>query len=69
MPIYVYWCSKCQKEVEVLQGMNDESPYCPECGQKMEQKMTFPAMVKIRGFGGYPSRRKMVNDTAPYSKG
>lgn len=67
MPIYIYKCAECQTGVEALQGINGENPNC-ECGQKMEKQLTFPVMVKIKGKGGYPSRRKMINDTAPYSK-
>ena len=32
----------------------------------MHKKPTFPAMVKIKGSGGYPSRRKFVKGTAPF---
>jgi putative FmdB family regulatory protein len=65
MPIYEYECG-CGFTIEKLQYGLD-TPRCPKCGLKMMRKPTFPIMVKIRGMGGYPSRRKMIKDTAPYS--
>jgi len=65
MPIYEYVCDKCLNVIEKLQDMDTSPPLC--CGQEMRRKPTFPAMVKIKGMGGYPSRRKMIKDTAPYS--
>jgi len=44
-----------------------EIALCPNCGKMMVRKPTFPAMVKIKGEGGYPSRRKQVKGTAPYT--
>lgn len=37
------------------------------CGQEMVKLPTFPAMIKIKGLGGYPSRRKFLGGTAPYT--
>jgi len=67
MPIYKYECDKCFLVIERLQEMNSPPPKC--CGIDMERRMTFPAMVKVKGSGGYPSRRKMIGDTAPYCMG
>lgn len=72
MPVYVYECGKCLFTVDKLTPMSDEIPEinCPICKIPMRRKPTFPAMVKIKGMGGYPSRRAMINKgTAPYSKG
>lgn len=67
MPIYRYRCDKCVLELEKVQGINEEIPPCPECGKVLVKVSTYPAMVKVKGEGGYPSRRKYVKGTAPYS--
>lgn len=44
MPLYVFSCSLCQKEIEVLQGYNDERPTKhEECGGVLTQKFGIPA--------------------------
>jgi len=60
MPIYEYKCSECGEKLEVLQR---EMADVMCCGKPMERKITFPAMIKIKGEGGYPSRRKQVRNT------
>lgn len=54
MPIYRYSC--CGKEIEVLQGINEDSPLCPDCGTKMEKLPTSPAIIRIEDKGGVPLR-------------
>ena len=40
MPLYSFHCADCDKDAELLVGMNDE-PVCPACGgQKMERLMS-----------------------------
>ena len=63
MPIYEYKCSKCGDEVEILRAMADDLPDCTDCGIPMERQITAPAMIKIKGGGGYPSRRKQIRNT------
>jgi len=59
LPIYGYYCSTCGEEREVFQhSMTDVE--C--CGKPMERKL-FAPMVKIKGEGGYPSRRKQIRNT------
>ena len=67
MPIYLYKCASCQIETEKYQSMGAMPPPCPDCGKEMERKPTYPAVVKIKGMGGYPYRRKKIHGTAPYS--
>jgi len=69
MAIYVYECNKCLFLVEKIQPMGGETPNCPDCGTAMRKKVTYPVMVKVKGSGGYPSRRKMIQGTAPYCRG
>jgi len=65
MPIYLYRCAKCGSEIEVIHNMKQDTPDC--CGSPMLKLPTCPAMVKMKGMGGYPSRRKFVKGTAPYT--
>ena len=65
MPIYEFRCEECKKELSLVRSMDADCPIC--CGQEMVKLMTAPAMVKIKGSGGYPSRRKFVSGTAPYT--
>jgi len=60
MPIYEYKCSECGYETEVLQT-NYADVQC--CGKPMIRKISSPAMIKIKGEGGYPSRRKQIRNT------
>ncbi len=60
MPVYCYKCVVCGSEKETIQGLSGESPVC--CGESMDKLPTFPAMVKWKGEGGYPSRRKEFAD-------
>lgn len=59
MPLYCYRCSECGSKREVFQhSMTDVE--C--CGKTMERIISIP-MVKIKGAGGYPSRRKQIRNT------
>jgi predicted nucleic acid-binding Zn ribbon protein len=66
MPIYSMMCPNCKDEKDVFQ-QTGKPMLCKECGIEMVKLPTYPAMVKVKGSGGYPSRRKMVQGTAPYS--
>lgn len=61
MPLYDYKCDVCGVVLETIR----ESPLC--CEKPMKRLPSYPAMVKIKGAGGYPSRRKQFNGTAGYS--
>lgn len=65
MPIYELRCV-CGQETEVILGMNETPANCQSCGAAMVKQPTFPAMVRIKGEGGYPSRRKYFRGTAPF---
>ncbi len=57
MPIYLFGC--CGMEVEVIQGIDKETPLCPDCGAEMKRLLTTPAIITIKDKGG----------TRTYSKG
>lgn len=63
MPIIPYRCEKCKKTLDLVQLGNTLVPNC--CGMPMKRVITYPAMIKIKGSGGYPSRRKFLNGSAP----
>ena len=62
MPLYDFRCSNCGNETEVLRRNATEVVSC-ECGTPMEHRFSAPPMIKIKGEGGYPSRRKQVGNT------
>ncbi len=69
MPIYTFQCPVCDKKAEEICQIGDiTKPIC-HCGEEMVKTINFPAMVKVKGMGGYPSRRKFYKGTAPYCGG
>lgn len=63
MPLYDFRCSDCGNETEVLRNSLAEVVSCVQCGSPMERRFSSPPMIKIKGAGGYPSRRKQVRNT------
>jgi len=63
MPIYEYYCSKCEKKFEILEPVSDgdvEKP-CPEC-TSVAQRMISAAAFHFKGSGWYSSDYKTKND-------
>jgi putative FmdB family regulatory protein len=53
MPIYEYECKKCGHRFERIQRFSDPLvKKCPECGGKVEQVLSAPA-VQFKGSGWY----------------
>ena len=58
MPLYEYQCQKCGHRFEKIQKFSDPIlKKCPECGGKIEQMISAPA-IQFKGSGWY------VNDYA-----
>ena len=58
MPLYEYECKKCGHRFEKIQKFSDPMlKKCPECGGKVEQMISAPA-IQFKGSGWY------VNDYA-----
>jgi putative FmdB family regulatory protein len=58
MPLYEYECQKCGHRFEKIQKFSDPMlKKCPECGGKIEQMISAPA-IQFKGSGWY------VNDYA-----
>ncbi|MBQ7528898.1 zinc ribbon domain-containing protein [bacterium] len=54
MPIYVYRCSNCHKEVEKLQHADDAPlTICPDCGQESMHKVVGNVGIVFKGSGFY----------------
>ncbi|MDR1291249.1 MAG: zinc ribbon domain-containing protein [Planctomycetaceae bacterium] len=56
MPIYEYFCPKCEREFELLIRSSD-IPVCPDCGnKKLTREMSAPAThTRSNEFGCKPS--------------
>jgi putative FmdB family regulatory protein len=53
MPLYEYQCKKCGHRFERIQRFSDPLvKKCPECGGKVEQMISAPA-VQFKGTGWY----------------
>jgi len=53
MPLYEYQCAKCGHRFEKIQKFSDRMvKKCPECGGKVEQMISAPA-VQFKGSGWY----------------
>jgi len=54
MPIYVYKCSSCQHELDVLQRISDAPlTVCPQCGAAGLAKQLTAAGFQLKGSGWY----------------
>ncbi len=62
MPLYELYCD-CGHGEERLLEMFESNPPCPECGSIMSRTVGSNIMVKVKGEGGYPSRRKQIFNT------
>jgi len=63
MPVYDYRCSTCGEEKEVFQHNMADIKNCSVCGTPMVRVPSCDALIKIKGAGGYPSRRKQIRNT------
>ena len=55
MPIYEYFCPKCESKFELLRSISksDEDAECPECQSLSKRTITtFVGRVKVDGAGG-----------------
>ena len=57
MPIYEYYCSKCQKEFELMRPISEASAsaFCPSCGAEAE-KLVSAAASKVATWLKPPER-------------
>lgn len=62
MPLFDFDCD-CGYSVERLVGTYDPNPVCPHCQKELNRKVGSNVMVKMKGEGGYPARRKQIFNT------
>jgi putative FmdB family regulatory protein len=56
MPLYEYYCEKCQKVFDRLQNMSDTSEVrCPQCNEVTKHKLVSQANFNLKG-QGWPSK-------------
>jgi putative FmdB family regulatory protein len=54
VPIYVYRCSDCGHQQDVLQKMSDPRlTHCPACGHETYEKQVTAAGFRLKGSGWY----------------
>ncbi len=69
MPNYEYLCQKCGHRFEKIQKFSDAMlKKCPECGGKIEQVLSAPA-VQFKGSGWYVTDYAKKSASAPSSSG
>ena len=67
MPLYEYLCQKCGHRFEKIQKFSDAMvKKCPECGGKIEQVISAPA-VQFKGSGWYVTDYAKKSATLPAS--
>ncbi|MBN1114734.1 MAG: zinc ribbon domain-containing protein [Oligoflexia bacterium] len=58
MPLYEYTCSKCKKNFEFLQGINDKpKSKCPDCSGKLVKRIS-SSNFQLKGKGWYATDYK-----------
>ena len=68
MPLYEYECKKCGHRFERIQRFSDPLvKKCPECGGKVEQVLSAPA-VQFKGSGWYVTDYAKKSSTGSSSK-
>src|SRR5438876_740374 len=69
MPLYEYLCQKCGHRFERIQRFSDPMvKKCPECGGKVEQVISAPA-VQFKGSGWYVTDYAKKPSAGSSSKG
>ena len=62
MPLFEFNCVCGYREEKILR-FDDPNPACPNCEKELIKKMGSNIMIKMKGDGGYPSRRKQIFNT------
>lgn len=66
MPIYEYRCPKCDEVIEMFQHVDEDAPFCKNCGTELEKIISNCSFVLV-GSGwerdGYTSKTKNGGNT------
>ena len=65
MPLYDFACPVHGGREEYIWFTDQTPPLC-NCGKEMERLFPGNQMIKMKGEGGYPSRRKQIFNTDKY---
>jgi putative FmdB family regulatory protein len=75
MPIYEYFCPKCEKEFELMRPISQsgESAKCPSCGAKSEKLVSVFASkenytIKVPAGSAYRGRERSAGKPATTKK-
>ncbi|WP_322995953.1 zinc ribbon domain-containing protein [Castellaniella sp.] len=70
MPIYVYRCSHCGHQQDVLQKISDPRlTSCPSCGQEAYEKQVTAAGFRLKGTGWYETDFRGGTKSGSHSDG
>lgn len=70
MPIYVYRCSHCGHQQDVLQKISDPRlTTCPACGREAYEKQVTAAGFRLKGSGWYETDFRGGGKSASHSDG
>ncbi|MFT0533849.1 FmdB family zinc ribbon protein [Castellaniella hirudinis] len=70
MPIYVYRCSHCGHQQDVLQKISDPRlTTCPACGQDAYEKQVTAAGFRLKGSGWYETDFRGSGKSGAHSDG
>lgn len=50
MPLYDVFCKKCGYKEEIVLKLDEETPPCPKCGEKMEKAVSCTSFI-LKGTG------------------
>lgn len=66
MPIYEYFCQKCEGREEIMQKIGEKAPeFCPKCGTKNSlHKVVSSSAFHLKGGGWY---KDLYSSTKPSS--
>lgn len=53
MPIYEYFCKKCNKSFDILQKLNTKEAVCAICNRKTKHKLISSGNFELLGEGFY----------------
>ncbi len=71
MPTYEYYCSACERDIEVFQSIKDDPlTVCPQCEKKakIQRKISGGAGIIFKGSGFYETDYKRPPQKAEGSK-
>ena len=66
MPIYEYYCKKCDQTFDIMQKISDPKiSECPNCGFKNMEKLVSATRFKLKGTGWYEADFKDKKSSTP----